>query len=98
LPVNQQHDRHVTLSRPPALISSGRFDHKPGFNAAGADDHVLSLAVLKGTDRLQVWVEASFVDIMGVTDVATHHWFFTADFTLFCHCRFPFNRILSLAL
>ena len=73
------------------MTGSGRLDHEPGFNAAGADHHAFGLTVVKRTDRLQVRVEAPFIDIVRMADMAAHHWFFAANFTLLGHCRFPFD-------
>jgi hypothetical protein len=35
------------------------------------------------TDSLEVWVENSFVQIVGMADIIADHWFFTANSTLF---------------
>ena len=56
-----------------------------GLNAVGADDHLLYFAVINGSDPLQVWVKATFGNIMGVTHMAPDHWFFSAYFTHFRH-------------
>jgi hypothetical protein len=55
------------------------------FDAAGAYDHAFGLTVLKRPNRLQIGVEASFVDIVGMADVVANHWFFPADLTHFGH-------------
>jgi hypothetical protein len=64
---------------------SGGFDHMAGFNAAGTYHHAFGLTVLKRPNRLKIRVEASFVDIMRMANVAANHWFFSTDLTFSGH-------------
>ena len=35
------------------------------------------------TNSLKVWVESSFVQVMGMADIVADHWFLTANCTFF---------------
>jgi hypothetical protein len=65
------------------LGESGGFGHAAGLDAAGAHDHLLGSSVHSGAHALQVRLETSFGNIMGMADVAAYHRFFSADFTYF---------------
>ena len=59
------------------------------FNTCGAYHHFFGLSVAKRTHALKIWVEAAFIDIVGMAHIAADHGFFPADFTLSCHFLTP---------
>jgi hypothetical protein len=71
-----------------AITLLGGFNHIARFNALGADHHSLHLPVcLQRADTLQIGVETTLGDIMGMADVAAHHWFFATYCTHLGHDR-----------
>ena len=57
----------------------------PRFDAARADHHALGTSFLQGSYGLQIGIETSFVDVMGMANVVAHHRFLAADFTFLGH-------------
>ena len=57
--------------------------HKSGFDAIGADTDFLDMALKHRTNVLQVGIKPTFVDIMGMADIAAGHWFFSTNSALF---------------
>lgn len=64
---------------------SGRFDHMAGLDAVGAYNDAFGLTVLKCSNRLQIGVEASFVNIVRMANIVANHWFLPANLTFFGH-------------
>jgi hypothetical protein len=56
-----------------------------GFDAIRAYQHALGLTILECPNRLEVGVEASFVDIVRMADIVANHRFFATDLTLLGH-------------
>jgi hypothetical protein len=54
-----------------------------GFNTVGTDRYFFYPAAGKGTHSLQIWIKATFGDIMRMADMMSNHWFLTADFASF---------------
>ena len=63
----------------------GGLDDMSGLDTVGTDDHFFHFAVMEGSDPLKVGVKATLRNIMGVTHMASDHWFFSAYFTHFRH-------------
>jgi len=59
-----------------------------GLDAAGAYINLFYLAVVKGSDPLQVGIETAIVEVVSMADIVSNHWFLSAYFTLFGHSYF----------
>jgi hypothetical protein len=58
------------------------------FDAAGAHINLFYLTLIKSSDPLQVGIETAFVNVVGMADIVSNHWFLPAYFTLFGHSYF----------
>ena len=58
------------------------------FDTAGAYINLFYLTLIKRSDLLQVGIETAFVDVVGMADIVSNHWFFPAYFTFFGHAYF----------
>ena len=54
-----------------------------GLDAIGADHHFFNPSVGNRAHPLKIRIEAAFGKIVGVADIISEHWFFTAYFTYF---------------
>jgi hypothetical protein len=61
--------------------------HTTGFETTGAHHHFFRAAIGYRADALKIGVEASFGDIMGMTDVAADQRFFSTNFTHLGHVK-----------
>ncbi len=68
------------LASPLGQDMLGGFSNFAGLGAAGAPNATL---FNHRTDSLKVWVESSFVQVMGMADIVADHWFFTANCAFF---------------
>ncbi len=63
------------------LDDLGCFYNISTFNAVGADHHFFNAAIFNGPDILKIRVKTSFVFIVGVAHMVSHHGFFAAYLT-----------------
>ena len=77
---------------------SGGFDHTARFDTCGAHHHFLRAPLVHGPNTLQIWIETTFVHVMGMADMAADHWFFPTYFTYFCHDHIPSDEIVHAPL
>jgi hypothetical protein len=78
--------------------ASGRFHDPARFDAVGTDNHFLDASVVDCPDPLQIWIEPSFVEVVGVAYVVPHHRLFTAYFTHSGHARFSLSAGIHPAI
>ncbi len=72
------------LASPLGQDMLGGFSNFAGLDATGAHINFSDATLFNHrTDSLKVWVESSFVQVMGMADVVADHWFFTANCTFF---------------
>lgn len=62
-----------------------RFNHMSSLDAAGAHINFFNLSLVECSDPLQVGIETTFVNVVGMADIVSNHWFFSAYFTFFGH-------------
>ena len=67
------------------LSRKSLFHHLAGFKAACAYPNPLGFAIDSGVNRLQIYIEASFGDVMSVADIITEAGLFSANFANLCH-------------
>ncbi len=66
------------------LVSLCGLGNLAGFDAAGAHVDPSDAAFFdKGTDPLEIGVEPSFVQVVGMADIVADHGFFSANSTFF---------------
>lgn len=82
LKVRAGHGRHFKAIQ--SISISGCFDDFSCFNAASTNVDFSDTSLFDHRpDSLEVGIETSFVQVMGMTDIIANHWFFSADSTLF---------------
>jgi hypothetical protein len=70
------------FQHPGHLSNSGHFHHPSRFDAIRARHYFFDLTVFcGGSDPLQIGVEPTIGDIMGMADMMSGHRFFSANFT-----------------
>jgi len=58
------------------------------FDAAGAHINLFYMTLIKRSDLLKIGIETAFVDVVGMADIVSNHWFFPAYFTFSGHAYF----------
>ena len=63
----------------------GCFDNPTRFDTVGTNDHFFGFALVQCADILQIRIESSLGNIMGMADIVAHHRFFATYFTYSGH-------------